>query len=118
MSVTCQNSHLPVSAQLQTLLRTDSATKINGLAATKTTFDPLTMVPAINCGNNDLSFVDLLLLCIGVDACGKPSLRYTTIQSCDLVKNCDNAPFDFLNTVFVKDTTSGLYYIVLVEAGL
>jgi hypothetical protein len=110
MAVDCENSYLSVEQQLQTLLRTDGA--FNGLAATELVSENL--VPALNCDNSHLTFIDFLLLSIGTDSCGKPTLRYTKILSCDLVKNCENNNFNFLNTIFAYDTVAKVYALVIV----
>lgn len=111
MSVTCENSYLSADKQIQTLLRTNGV--LNGLAASELIGG--TLIPALNCNNNHLTFIDFLLLSIGVDSCGKPSLRYVTIQSCDLVKDCSNNEYDFLNSIFAFDTISETYVLVLVK---
>jgi len=111
MSVTCENSYLSAEQQVQTLLRTDGT--LNGLALNVVT-TPLDIEPAINCTNNNLTFVDLFLLSIGVDSCAKPSIRAINIESCDLLKNCDNKDFNFLNNIFAYSPALNQYFIVLV----
>jgi hypothetical protein len=111
MSVTCENNHLSAEQQIQTLLRTDGT--LNGLALEVVT-TPEDIEPALNCDKNSLTFIDLFLLSIGVDSCGKPSIRAINILSCDQVKNCDNNAYDFLNSIFAYSPALNQYYIVLV----
>jgi len=115
MSVTCENSYLSVEQQIQTLLRTQGG--FTGIAATELISENL--VPALNCDNNHLNFVQLLLLCIGIDSCGLPSLRYTKINSCTLAKNCENSAYPVsddlnnLNSIFAYDTIAKVYALVI-----
>jgi hypothetical protein len=110
----CNSSYLPAEHQVQTLLRTNGT--LNGLGVVE--IPNTNLVPAINCDNNHLTFVDLLLLSIGVDGCGSPALRVSEILSCDLVKNCENNNFDFLNTIFAYDTVLKVYVLVLVKSNV
>jgi len=111
MSVTCENSYLSADKQIQTLLRTDGT--LNGVAL-EIVSTPGDIEPALNCDNNNLTFIDLFLLCIGVDSCAKPSIRAINIQSCDQVKNCDNNAYEFLNSIFAYSPALKQYYIVFV----
>jgi len=111
MSVNCVNNYLSAEQQMQTLLRTNGT--LNGIAL-EVVSTPLDIEPAINCTNNNLTFIDLFLLCIGVDACAKPSIRAINIQSCDQVKNCSNNDYDFLNSIFAYSPSLQQYYIVFV----
>jgi len=119
MSIDCENNYLSADKQIQTLLRTASnpfsSGVINGLAVDLDWLGEDAIEPAINCNNNHLTFIDLLLLSIGTDGCGKPALRAIFIDSCDLVKNCDNNPYGFLNSIFAYNSTQDKYAIVFVQ---
>ena len=112
MSINCENNYLSLDKQVQTLLRTDGT--LNGLAVNVITL-PVDAEPALNCDKNNLTFVQLLMLCFVVDSCGKPAINAAFIQSCDLVKTCDNNPYSFLNSIFGYSPALKQYFIIFVE---
>lgn len=101
----CINNYIATDDRLNGMLRKSG--ELVGLPVTVVT----THSSVVPCSHNHLTFEQLLLLCIGVDGCGKPAFRIKYIDDCDLAITC--AQPKKLIDIFAYDETLKTFALVL-----
>lgn len=107
----CSDNHLPLEKHLRAMVRKSGV--LCGLPIIEVSGYTTN---AMKCGDdlNHLSFTDLILKCIGTDACGRPAIRVKYIASCTLKMNCNlNDVSSEMNSIFAFDTATKSYALVL-----